>query len=215
MTHVYYPVFLTLGSTWVCWPWLLYHVGMTLKDIVDFKGPTACQNHVPGKEMEEKERDTTSGTGKLDRRSHLLLLPPSSWAAVNTGLFLQVHVCVLLALHLSFWVHLEVLEVMQGALWVCKTAEWLRALPGRKAVLTFGYIPHPRRGKAFGGRGEREGSMGAPIWPDERYWADMLGQLQDNFRFFIYDKLKYLGVMASPRRQNIIRIKWTHIYVGV
>lgn len=79
---------------------------------------------------------------------------------MNTGLFLQVDVCVLLALHLSFWVHLEVLEVMQGALWLCKTAGWLRALPGRRSVLTFRSVPHPRMGKAFGGRGERKGSMG-------------------------------------------------------
>lgn len=163
MTHVYYPVFQTLGNMWVGWPWLLYHVGMTLKDTVDSKGPTACQNHVPGKEMEEKERDTTSGIGKLGRRSHLLLLPPSSWAAVNTGLFLQVHVCVLLALHLSFWVHLEVLEVIQGALWLCKTAGWLRALPGRRSVLTFWYIPHPRMEKAFGGRVKERAQWGTNL----------------------------------------------------
>lgn len=75
---------------------IAYHSGMTLKNTVDSKGPTACQNRVPGKEMEGKQRGTTSGIRKLDRRGHLLLLPPSSWAAVITGLFLQVHVCVCL-----------------------------------------------------------------------------------------------------------------------
>lgn len=92
---------------------IAYHPGMTLNDTVDSKGPTACQNHVPGKEMERKQRGTTSGIRKLDRCSHLLLLPPSSWAAVITGLFLQVHICGVFALHLSFCIHVEALEAVQ------------------------------------------------------------------------------------------------------
>ena len=70
-----------------------YHPGMTLKDTADSKGLAACQNHVPGKEMEGKQRGTTLGIRKLDRRGHLLPLPPSSWAAVIAGQFLQVHLC--------------------------------------------------------------------------------------------------------------------------
>ena len=83
---------------------LVYHPGMTLKDTADSKGPAACQNCVPGKEMEGKQRGTTSGIRKLDRRGHLLLRPPSSRAAVTAGKFFQVHVWVLFALCLSFQV---------------------------------------------------------------------------------------------------------------
>lgn len=74
------------------------------------------------------------------------------------------------ALHLSFWVHWEALEATPGARWLRKTAGWLRALPGRRrSVLTVCALPHPRMGRAFGGKGGREGLTGAPVWSDERY----------------------------------------------
>lgn len=58
---------------------------------MDSKGLTVCQNYVLGEEMEVKQRSTTSGTEKLGRRGHLLLLPPSAWADAITRLFSQVH----------------------------------------------------------------------------------------------------------------------------
>lgn len=101
---------------------------MTLNNTVDSKGPTACQNCVPGEEMERKQRGTTSGIGKLDRRSHLLLLPPCSWAAVIIRLFLQVHIFVMFVLHSSFWAHFEALEAIQGPLWLCKDCRMAQSL---------------------------------------------------------------------------------------
>lgn len=141
------------------------HSGMTLKGTVDSRGPTACQNHVPGKEMEEKQRGTTSGIGKSGRQSHLLLLPPSSWPAVITGLFLQVHIGVVFALHLSFWAQFEALEAMQGARWLCKAAGWLRALPGRRrSVLTLCCTSTPKDGKGvWWQRWERGLNMGTSL----------------------------------------------------
>lgn len=59
--------------------------------------------------MEEKQRSTTSETGKLGRHDHLLPLPPSAWATAFPRLFSQVHI-VLLVLHLFFWAHLKVPE---------------------------------------------------------------------------------------------------------
>lgn len=178
MTRVYYPVFLTLGSMWVGWLWLLYHVGMTLKDTVDSKGSIACQNHVPGKEMEEKERDTTWGIGKLDS-SHLLLLPPSSWAAVNTGLFLQVHICVRLPS-----------TCLSGFIW--KYLRWCRE-PFGSVKQQDGSEPcmvgdlswhsgifHIQGWERHLAAEVKERAQWGTNLADERYWADILGQLQDN-----------------------------------
>lgn len=106
---------------------LVYHPGMTLKDTADSKGPAACQNCVPGKEMEGKQRGTTSGIRKLDRRGHLLLRPPSSRAAVTQGNFYRCMFgfCLPSACLSRFVV---MLEAMLEALWLCRTAGWPRAL---------------------------------------------------------------------------------------
>lgn len=94
-----------------------YHPGMTLKDTADSKGPAACQNHVPRKEMEGKQRGTTLGIRKLDRRGHLLPLPPAHGWLLSQGDFYRC-ICVLFALRLSFQVCWEALEAMLEALWL-------------------------------------------------------------------------------------------------
>jgi hypothetical protein len=97
-----------------------------LKDTVDSKGLTACQICVP-EEMEGKQRGTTSGTGKLDRRGHLLLLPPSSWAAVIRGLFLQVNILLCLSSACLSGLILKPLRQSREPCGSVKTPGWLCA----------------------------------------------------------------------------------------